>query len=415
VAVPETVNNVEVEVDPDGQPEGTYLVITFDTESGDQKAYINVSQIIGSPYEPGNGAIDISSDYKISLQLDQTETTTANPLSVTSSGLLLKASSEALPNTVIMRDAFGRAQVPAPDAESGSLDVATVGYVRGGVAAAKGYTDTAKTDLLSRIRISKPDGFVMFVRSDGSDAADGLSTTTAKATPQGAWDDMSRNYDFRGASVTLNIGPGNFVAASGEVLSTRRPLAEAFDITITGAGIAETILRSENGGVVLLTETPRTISLGDMTLQASLSGYECVLGVNMVGTCYLIGSIRLEAIQITGNPTLLRSNFSYLQNSGNLFLKGSSWNPILIYGGTAQPSGTSINLEGAMQWGDSFIRARASSTAFISPTTVFSGSGTGKRFAVGENSLIHTYGSGANFLPGNAAGTVDTSTGGYYI
>jgi hypothetical protein len=68
VAVPETVKNVEVEVDPTGQPEGTYLVITFDTETGDQTIYINLSQIFPA-YTAGNSAIEISADYKVSLKL----------------------------------------------------------------------------------------------------------------------------------------------------------------------------------------------------------------------------------------------------------------------------------------------------------------------------------------------------------
>jgi hypothetical protein len=47
VAMPETVKNVEVEVDPESQPEGTYLVVTFDTESGDEVVYIDLSQVMG--------------------------------------------------------------------------------------------------------------------------------------------------------------------------------------------------------------------------------------------------------------------------------------------------------------------------------------------------------------------------------
>jgi hypothetical protein len=71
VAVPQTVKHIEVEADPDGQPEGTYLVITFDTEEGDQFAYINLSQIIGGGYEAGNSAITVSTDNKIALKLDE--------------------------------------------------------------------------------------------------------------------------------------------------------------------------------------------------------------------------------------------------------------------------------------------------------------------------------------------------------
>jgi hypothetical protein len=68
VAVPQTVKNVEVEEDPEGQPEGTYLVITFDTESGDLPVYINLAQLL-PVYTEGNSAVEISADYKVSLKL----------------------------------------------------------------------------------------------------------------------------------------------------------------------------------------------------------------------------------------------------------------------------------------------------------------------------------------------------------
>jgi hypothetical protein len=45
--------------------------------------------------------------------------------------------------------------------------------------------------------------------------------------------------------------------------------------------------------------------------------------------------------------------------------------------------------------------------------TTFSGSATGPRYSVAGNSVVNTAGGGANFFPGNAAGS--TATGGQYI
>jgi hypothetical protein len=42
----------------------------------------------------------------------------------------------------------------------------------------------------------------------------------------------------------------------------------------------------------------------------------------------------------------------------------------------------------------------------------FTGAATGKRYDVTENGVISTAGGGANYFPGNAAGT--TATGGQY-
>jgi hypothetical protein len=61
------------------------------------------------------------------------------------------------------------------------------------------------------------------------------------------------------------------------------------------------------------------------------------------------------------------------------------------------------------------IYSSSSSSVKVEATTSFTGAATGKRYTVTDNSTIRTSGSGENFLPGNAAGTANTATGGYYI
>jgi hypothetical protein len=83
VAVPEVVKSVEVVVNPSGQPAGTYLVITMETEDGDTPVYINMSDLAGQVYSAGNAAVVISADHKISLKLSATP----GGLSITTDGL----------------------------------------------------------------------------------------------------------------------------------------------------------------------------------------------------------------------------------------------------------------------------------------------------------------------------------------
>ncbi len=82
VATPNNLIDVQTEVDPAGQPSGTYLVFTYDTESGQEKAYFNLTANM-PVYTPGNGAIEISTDYRVSLMLDPDST----GASVSDSGL----------------------------------------------------------------------------------------------------------------------------------------------------------------------------------------------------------------------------------------------------------------------------------------------------------------------------------------
>ena len=79
--MPQTVKNVEVEVDPEGQSAGTYLIITFDTETGDLAVYINLTQLL-PVYTAGNNGIVISSDYQVSLKLAEN-----SGLEITGNGL----------------------------------------------------------------------------------------------------------------------------------------------------------------------------------------------------------------------------------------------------------------------------------------------------------------------------------------
>ena len=64
------LENAEIITNPSGQPEGTYLVLTFKKTSGDgNKIYINVNTL-ADIYTSGNRAIEIGSDNKISLKID---------------------------------------------------------------------------------------------------------------------------------------------------------------------------------------------------------------------------------------------------------------------------------------------------------------------------------------------------------
>lgn len=70
IAAPQIIKSVTTQVNPEGQPEGTYLVIISEATEGEAVNYINLTEMLGAGYKSGNGAINISADYRISLQLD---------------------------------------------------------------------------------------------------------------------------------------------------------------------------------------------------------------------------------------------------------------------------------------------------------------------------------------------------------
>jgi hypothetical protein len=189
VAVPETVKNVTVEANPSGQPAGTYLVITFDTETGDETVYINLSQVIGA-YTAGNGAIDVSADNQISLKLD---TTGDNPLTVTENGLAINAA-VGVPSGFIGMWSGGTEQIPAGwllcDGENGTPDLRDRFIVGAGTTYAVGDTGGAAS--------VTPAGSISNTTAGGTVA----NTTITTAT-------MPNHYH------TISGGNNNYFAARG--------------------------------------------------------------------------------------------------------------------------------------------------------------------------------------------------------
>lgn len=131
VAIPEVITSITVEVDPSGQPAGTYLVIVADTSDGPMTLYVNLSQIMSEVYSAGNGGISISPDYKISLQLD----TSVPGLTVTPAGLASMIVGDkqgdapgydgSVGNAILMRDTL----TGKPAWEAGQSPIAIMGAI----------------------------------------------------------------------------------------------------------------------------------------------------------------------------------------------------------------------------------------------------------------------------------------------
>jgi hypothetical protein len=72
---------------------------------------------------------------------------------------------------------------------------------------------------------------------------------------------------------------------------------------------------------------------------------------------------------------------------------------------------SAYTLTGSPAFTNAFIGAGSLGLAYFASAT-FSGTGTGKRYDVSQNAMIHTAGGGASFFPGSTTGTA--TTGGIY-
>jgi hypothetical protein len=108
----------------------------------------------------------------------------------------------------------------------------------------------------------------------------------------------------------------------------------------------------------------------------------------------------------------------YALTNGSIFLDvpysitGQASSHHYIAGGYLEEFATTITLSGVQAY-TTFCLADTGGKYYGGYTSYTGGTITGKRYDVTLNAALQTFGSGANYFPGNAAGT--TATGGQYV
>lgn len=119
-----------------------------------------------------------------------------------------------------------------------------------------------------------------------------------------------------------------------------------------------------------------------------------MIGTEM--TFYTCTGIHIVAdgcsVQSTSNYTISGNALAYMQLVMQAYLAGG---------------GNTVTLSGTPAWTYYFIDVESTSVCSLYATT-YSGAATGVRYRGVLNSVIQTYGGGANYFPGNAAGSVAT-------
>lgn len=245
-----------------------------------------------------------------------------------------------------------------------------------------------------------------YVRTDGSDSNDGLTDSAGGAflTIQHAID-VLYTLDFNSQPVVVQVKNGTFTAggAANGVFVGGIPQIQGDTTTPSN--------------VVISTTSAHCFAVGfDATLQ--IAGFK--LQTTTSGSCLLAQY---------GGKIVVNGNMEYGACA--------NFHAVTIYQGLIELGFTNYTISGGAQChmlADSFgeINNLGSKTVTVSGTPAFSlafaftdrigqivgalvtysGAATGKRYQADRNSGIDTAGGGANYFPGNAAGT--TATGGYY-
>ncbi|GAA4108338.1 DUF2793 domain-containing protein [Aminobacter aganoensis] len=243
-----------------------------------------------------------------------------------------------------------------------------------------------------------------FVRTDGSDANNGLTNTSGGAflTIQKGLD-AAASLDMAGFTVTIQVADGTYAGAIVVPAMTGQ------------AGPSALVIAGNNGtpaNVIVSTTSANAISapsgtaclVKDMEMRTSASGF----GLDADGGTLRFQNVRFGACAQA--HILCRNNGAAIA-AGNYSISGASpmhWSA--QSGGIINTDGRTVTLSGTPAFATAFAGCRHGTIACAG--MAFSGSATGQRYSAALNGVIDTAGGGATYLPGSVAGAA--ATGGQY-
>lgn len=273
-----------------------------------------------------------------------------------------------------------------------------IGPGSGGVSAANRTALTAAT--------------TFYVSTTGSDSNPGTQSQPW-ATLQHAYDFLSTAIDFSGFTASVQLADGTYAGfmLNSSMVGTGFVNFVTGDISILGnAGDPSKVTLSS---FVQLNKSDFTqsVTLNNLTINVSGQGTPAIdiesAGQIMAFSCVFSGidSTQFYVRAFGPSGTFLYSALTLGGGNCQGFLSINDQ----CFAGTF---GGAITITGTPAWGTAFVDAEMGSVIEAGGMT-FTGSATGVRYKIVGNSVINTNGGGANFFPGNSAGS--TSSGGQYI
>lgn len=243
-----------------------------------------------------------------------------------------------------------------------------------------------------------------FVRTDGSDANNGLANTSGSAflTIQKALD-AAASLDMAGFAVTIHVADGTYGGAIIVPAMTGQPGPSALVIAGNGATPANVVVSTSNANAISAPSGTACL-VKDMEIRTTASGS----GLNADGGMLQFQNVRFGAC---AQAHILCQNNGAATATGNYTISGASpmhWSA--QSGGIVNAEGRTVTLAGTPAFATAF--AACGNGEIVCAGMTFSGSATGTRYSATLNGVIDTAGSGAAYLPGSVAGSA--ATGGQY-
>lgn len=246
-----------------------------------------------------------------------------------------------------------------------------------------------------------------YVRTDGSDSNTGLTNTAGGAflTIQKALDVVETTIDIGGYDVTIQVGDGTYTGAV-----VIRTMTGGGTLTIQGNNStpSNVLISTTSASGITVSGTLTTLTyVKDLKITTTTSGSSIYHNGNGTLECsgLVFGACAYIQIHTVKSTAVIKL-------TGTNTVNGSSVICMAVETGSIYTDGSTLTFSGTPAWSYAGLLATRLGVIAIYSTTI-SGSATGTRYVVEANAVIHTAGGGANYFPGNAAGS--SSTGGQYI
>jgi microcystin-dependent protein len=251
----------------------------------------------------------------------------------------------------------------------------------------------------SGVRIAVTADQTFYVRTDGNDANDGLTNTAGGAflTIQKAFDVLA-TLDGHGFNAVVQLGDGTY---AGSVVT--KPCVGFAKITLQGNVATPSNVVITSSGTTFAHNNP-SFDMVVKDLSITSSG---LTGLQSSNNAYVAIDNIISGATAAGGQQLSVFNNARISPIGNYKISAGSGTHInLASGGLISGNSKTVTLTGTPAFSVSFIYLSACGISQMHGFT-YSGSATGKRYNVLSNAVCSTNGGGANYFPGDVAGTTD--------
>ena len=259
-------------------------------------------------------------------------------------------------------------------------------------------------DVSSFVREKLTGARTYFVRTDGSDSNTGLANNAGGAflTVQKAIN-TALAIDGGGFGINIQLAAGTYTGA----ISISAPFVGT-TVTIVGdTTTPSNVVISVTGQDAILVTGYAVISLNGLKITTTTAG-SCI-DVTTGGVVNLIGKMEFGAAAF--HHMISNSHGAITIQSNYTISGGALYHIVSQQHGLISAVNLTVTLTGTPAFSGAYALATDAS-ALVYYGHTFSGTATGTRYQVFTNGVIDVNGGGANFLPGNAAGS--TASGGTY-